>query len=191
MFLEKYHVSLSDEELKEYVYGRTNAEIFPYVFKDEYTEKKGKEWADEKESLFRELYKDNVEPVKGLISFLEELQSLGVKTAVGTSAPSENLNFIMDSLNLRPYFNAFLHSAHVSKGKPDPEIYLKAAMQLDIDPDFCVVFEDSVAGVKAGLNANMKVVAVTTTHTPEEFESAHMVIKDFEGFSVDKLLSLF
>ena len=190
MFLDKHDISISDQELKDHVYGRTNAEIFPYIFKDKYTPEKGEEWADEKEAIFRDLYKKDVEPVSGLLNFLDELQRKEIKAAVGTSAPVENLDFIMDSLDLRHYFDAFLHSAHVSKGKPEPEIYLKAANELGVEPDSCVVFEDSVAGVKAGLNAGMKVVAVATTHTPDEFSGAHLVIKDFEEISVQKIIDL-
>lgn len=191
IFLDKHSVSLTDEELKEHVYGRTNAEIFPYIFKDEYTPEKGEEWANEKEALFRDLYKKDVEPVSGLLNFLDELKRRDIKAAVGTSAPKENLDFIMEALDLRKYFNAFLHSADVTNGKPDPEIYLKAADRLNTDPDFCVVFEDSVAGVKAGLTAGMKVVAVATTHSPEEFEGADLVIQDFEDLTVERVLSLF
>ncbi|MCG2587260.1 HAD family hydrolase [Rhodohalobacter sulfatireducens] len=191
IFLDKHDISISDQELKDHVYGRTNAEIFPYIFKDKYTPEKGEEWANEKEAIFRDLYKKDVEPVPGLIGFLDELQRREIKAAVGTSAPIENLNFIMDSLDLRHYFDAFLHSADVSEGKPNPEIYLKAADRLEIDPKFCVVFEDSVAGVKAGLNAGMIVVGVATTHTPDEFNGAHLVIEDFEGLTMEQLFSLF
>lgn len=191
IFLDKHDISISDEDLKENVYGRTNEEIFPYIFGDKYTAEKGKEWADEKESIFRNLYKEDVAPVSGLMKFLEELQEKEIKAAVGTSAPVENLDFIMNTLELRPYFDAFLHSAHVTNGKPDPEIYIKAAEELDVEPGFCVVFEDSIAGVKAGLNAGMKVVAVATTHSADEFEGADLVIDNFEGFSVERLLDLF
>jgi len=191
IFLDKHDISISDEDLKEHVYGRTNAEIFPYIFGDKYTAEKGKEWADEKEAIFRDLYKEDVEPVSGLIEFLDELQQRKIKAAVGTSAPIENLDFIMENLDLRSYFDAFLHSAHVSKGKPDPEIYLKAAEQLNAEPECCVVFEDSVAGVKSGLNAGMKVVGVATTHTPEEFDGAHLVISDFKEMTLERLLHLF
>lgn len=191
IFLDKHDISISDQELKDHVYGRTNEEIFPYIFKDKYTPEKGEEWANEKEAIFRDLYKKDVEPVSGLIGFLDELQRREIKAAVGTSAPVENLNFIMDSLNLRHYFDAFLHSADVSEGKPNPEIYLKAADRLEIEPKFCVVFEDSVAGVKAGLNAGMKVVGVATTHTPDEFNGAHLVIEDFKELTMEQLFSLF
>lgn len=191
IFLDKHNVSLTDEELKEHVYGRINAEIFPYIFKGDYTPEKGEEWADEKEAIFRDLYKKDVKPIQGLIHFLEELKKEGIKSAVGTSAPVENLDFIIDSLNLRHYFDAFLHSADVTEGKPNPEIYLKAADRLNVDPNTCVVFEDSIAGVKAGLNAGMKVIAVATTHTSEEFDGADLVIKDFDELTVERLWALF
>jgi beta-phosphoglucomutase family hydrolase len=191
LFLDKHNISLTDEELKENVYGRTNEEIFPYIFQEKYTPEMGKRWADEKESLFRDLFKDDVKPVIGLMDFLEELQEQKIKCAVGTSAPVENLDFVMDALNLRPYFDAFLHEADVSEGKPSPEIYLKAAERLDTEPKSCVVFEDSVAGVKAGLNAGMKVVAVATTHSPADFEGAHLVIHDFEEMTVERMTGLF
>lgn len=191
IFLDKYETTISDQDLKDHVYGRTNEEIFPFIFGDKYTPEKGKEWADEKEAIFRDLYKKDVEPVFGLLDFLKELQEKDIKTAVGTSAPVENMDFIMDSLNLRPYFDAFLHSADVSEGKPNPEIYLKAADQLNVNPDSCVVFEDSIAGLKAGLNAGMKVVGVTTTHTPGEFKGAHLVISDFDEMNVETLADLF
>lgn len=97
----------------------------------------------------------------------------------------------MNKLNLHKWFDACLHSAHVTKGKPNPEIYLKAAAELKVLSQNCVVFEDSIAGLNAGLNAGMKVVAVTTTHKPEEFNGAHLIISNFEGFTVQDIQRLF
>lgn len=189
-FLDEHDVDLTDDELRDHVYGRTNSEIFPYIFKDDYTPEKGKKWADEKESLFRDLYKEDAKPVPGLVDFLKKLKEAGVKSAVGTSAPVENLDFIMDTLDLRRFFDVFLHSGSITKSKPDPEIYLKAADQLNTEPDNCVVFEDSVAGVKAGLNAGMNVVAVATTHSDDELAGAHLVIDDFEDIDIQYLQRL-
>ena len=191
LFLDEHNVDLTDDELRDHVYGRTNSEIFPYIFKDDYTPEKGKKWAHEKESLFRGLYKKDAKPVLGLVDFLKELKEAGVKTAVGTSAPVENLDFIMDTLDLRQYFDAFLHSGSITKSKPNPEIYLKAAEQLNTEPHDCVVFEDSISGVKAGLNAGMKVIAVATTHSADEFEGADLVIGNFEELTLRNVEALF
>ena len=190
IFLKNHNINLSDDELKHHVYGRTNDEIMSYVLKDEFTPEKAKAWADEKEALFRELYKNDVAPVDGLIPFLDTLKKEGIKMAVGTSAPIENLDFVLDSLKIRDYFEALLYSAHVENSKPHPEIYLKAAKQLNMAPEQCVVFEDSLAGVKSGLNAGMKVVGLTTTHSPEELEGAHITINDFSEFSLGDLIKL-
>lgn len=190
-FLKKYKITLTDDELKTQVYGRTNREIMPFVFKEAYTEAQSERWADEKEALFRELYADAAQPVAGLVPFLETLKRKGIKTAVGTSAPKANLDFILDKIHIRHYFDGLLHSANVKYGKPNPEIYLNAAAHLGVDPSVCVVFEDSLPGVEAGLNAGMKVVGITTTHTPEELAGAHLVIDDFEGLTVQQLEDLF
>lgn len=188
-FLKRHNVYLTDDELKTRVYGRTNPEIMRFIFKEDFTTQKGEEWADEKEAIFRELYKE-VSPVKGLVSFLQTLKSHKIKTAVGTSAPKLNLDFILEKTGLRQYFDALLHSSDVQHGKPHPEIYLKAATQLNTAPSRCIVIEDSLSGVKAGLNAGMKVIAITTTHTGPELSNAHLVIENFEGLTLEILLSL-
>jgi HAD superfamily hydrolase (TIGR01509 family) len=188
-FLKRHNVSLTDEELKTQVYGRTNAEIMRFIFKDNFSIERGEVWADEKEAIFRELYEE-VSPVKGLVPFLQTLKANGVKTAVGTSAPKLNLDFILDKINVRQYFDALLHSADVQFGKPNPEIYLKAASRLNTAPSNCIVIEDSLPGVKAGLDAGMKVIGITTTHTIEELANAHMVIDDFDGLTTPALQKL-
>jgi len=76
----------------------------------------------------------------------------------------------------------------VQRGKPDPEIYLNAAARLGVEPAVCVVFEDSLAGLQAGLRAGMKVIALTTTHSPEELHAAHLVIPDFTALTVEAVV---
>jgi beta-phosphoglucomutase family hydrolase len=190
-FLKQHEITLTDDELATHVYGRTNKEIMPYIFGNAFKAEQSEKWAGEKESLFRELYKEDIRPVAGLVPFLEELKKAGIRMAVGTSAPIANLDFILDKINVRHYFDALLHSGDVTHGKPNPEIYLNAAARLGINPTSCVVFEDSLAGVRAGLNAGMKVIGITTTHSREELESAHLVINDFTELSVEQVLSLF
>jgi beta-phosphoglucomutase len=189
-FLKQYNISLTDDELKVHVYGRTNQEGMPYIFKRELSPEELTERANEKEALFREIYKTDIQPVKGLIPFLQMLKAHGVKAAVGTSAPTANLDFIVDALDIRPYFDALIDSTGLSRGKPDPEIYLKAAGLLGIPPARCIVIEDSLAGVQAGVNAGMKVIGITTTHTAEELSNTHLIIRDFEGLTFEKLSKL-
>jgi len=190
-FLAQYQIVLSDEELKTHVYGKTNQEGMPYIFKKELAADELLALSDEKEALFREIYRKDIRPIEGMVPFLQLLQALRVPTAVGTSAPSANLHFILDSLEIRPYFDALLDSTFVTRGKPDPEIYLKAARALQMPADRCIVIEDSLAGVQAGLNAGMKVIGITTTHTAEELNHTHLILDDFRGLTMEKLTALF
>jgi beta-phosphoglucomutase family hydrolase len=190
-FLAQYQISLTDEELKAHVYGKTNKEGMPYIFKKELSSAELEERAEEKEAMFRDLYKKDIQPIKGLLPFLRMLKAQGIPTAVGTSAPTANLHFILDSLQLKPYFDALLDSTYVTQGKPDPEIYLKSARELGVEPKHCIVIEDSLAGVQAGLNAGMKVIGITTTHSAEELSHTHLIIQDFVGLTMDKLQALF
>ncbi len=190
-FLAQYHIALTDEELKTKVYGRTNKEIMSYIFKENATQEQSDSWANEKEALFRKMYQPDIRATKGLTALLQALKVKQIPTAVGTSAPLDNLNFVLDALNLRQYFDVLLHSKDVVHGKPAPEIYLKAANKLGMDPSKCIVIEDSLPGIQAGLSAGMKVIGITTTHTPEELQHTHFVIQDFRTLNIDILQALF
>ncbi|AHM62253.1 haloacid dehalogenase superfamily protein [Flammeovirgaceae bacterium 311] len=190
-FLKQHNITLSDEELKTNVFGRTNKEIMSYIFSDDASPQQTEQWANEKEAIFRDLYKEDIKAVKGLHSFLQEIKERGIATAVGTSAPLANLDFVLDLLNIRQYFDVLVHSKDVTHGKPHPEVYLKAAAQLGVAPGNCIVIEDSLPGVQAGLNAGMKVIGITTTHTPEELQDTDLVIQDFDNLSLEKITGLF
>jgi beta-phosphoglucomutase len=110
--------------------------------------------------------------------------------AIGTAAPPENANFVLDNLQLRPYFQGIFHSESVTKGKPDPEIFELAASSMGLKARDCLIFEDSVTGAEAAKRAGAQAVIVTTTHTQEEFSSyAHILrfITDYEGLRLRDL----
>lgn len=189
VFCKKYNQDLSETFLENQLYGRTNKEWIPELFGDISPEKL-KELADEKEQMFRDMFTPEDHIVKGILNFLEELKSQNIPMAVATSAPVENADFILSRLEIEDYFEFVLDSSHVNKGKPDPEVYLKASKALDKSPENCIVFEDSVSGVQAGLKAGTSVVGVTTTHSAEELDSCHLVIENFVDLGLEDLLSL-
>ena len=106
--------------------------------------------ANHKEALFRKSYQPDITALPGLINFLKAQKAAGIRTAVGTSAPAENLDFVMDALSLRPYFDVLLNESLVTRPKPDPEIYRLAMDRLGVRPADSVVFEDSMTGIRAG-----------------------------------------
>jgi HAD superfamily hydrolase (TIGR01509 family) len=146
---------------------------------------------DEKESLFREIYKAEVEAIPGFLQFFKKLKTESFLTAVATSAPRANLDLIIGTLGLGSQMQSQLASEDVSKHKPDPEVYLKSAANLGVDPANCLVFEDSFSGASAGINAGMKVVGVLSSHTIEELPPCDLYIENYEKLVVESLPSLF
>lgn len=190
-FTEKYKVELKEEEVAEKIFGKTNTNALRDVFGKEFTPEENEKMGEEKEAIYRELHSKDLAPMEGVKHFLEMLKQHQIPTAVATNAPTSNLDFIMDKTGLRPYFEVAIDSGSVKKGKPDPEIYLKTAEQLGVAPERCIVMEDSVPGAEAGIRAGMKVIAITTSHSKEEFSQTDLVIDTFEELSFEKLVSLF
>lgn len=186
-FCKKHGHDLSEEKLREKIYGRTNKDWITNLF-GALPEKQLKAFADEKESLFREVYKSHVEPVRGLISFLDKLDQYSINRAIATSAPRANVDFTLQHTGIGPYFQTILDESFVNRGKPDPEIYIKTAAALGYDPGHCIVLEDSLSGIASGKAAGCKVVGISTTHTAEELSESDLVVADFEGISPLELI---
>ena len=83
---------------------------------------------------------------------------------LASNGEPENVDFILENAGLRPYLRAVVNGHQVVNPKPDPEIYLRVAGILQVAPANCIVFEDSLTGVQAGLSAGMRVVGIRTTH---------------------------
>lgn len=188
-YYEQHGRTLSDAEFVEYVSGKHNRAILGHLFPDQSIAVADfDQLAAEKEALFRELYAPDVVAVPGLVPFLTLLKEHGIKTAVATSAPVENLDFVIDALELRPFFDELLHEKLVTRPKPDPEIYLKAMAMLGVTSEESIVFEDSMTGVKAGRAAGARVIGLATTHTVDELaEVTNDVITDFTEMTWERL----
>jgi beta-phosphoglucomutase len=191
-FAQKHNRPLTKEQYIENINGRVSADAMGYVFQRPITPGELIVLTEEKESIYRELYRPHLQPAPGLLAFLSALQSAGIKLAVGTSAPQSNVGFTLDGLPLRPFFDAVVDASMIHRGKPDPEIYLTAANRVGAEPAHCVVFEDAFAGIEAGLRAGMKVIAVATTHTRDELVDigASLIVDDFTELTVDAFRDL-
>ena len=189
-FVQNHGFDFSEEDLKQHIYGKTNRDILTFVFGPKITEEEIRQYANEKEKMYEVLYRDFIKPVNGLVGFLDLLHSKNIPIAVATSAPPQNVKFVLTAIDVKKYFNIIVDDTEVKKGKPDPEIYLTTAKKLNINPSNCIVFEDSLSGVKSALNAGMKVVAITTTHTKEELSNANLVVDDFTQVDLNILGSI-
>jgi HAD superfamily hydrolase (TIGR01509 family) len=179
-FCSRYGYTLDDQQLLERIYGRTNRDWLTNLF-GKLPEEKIQAYTHEKEEIFRKIYKDAIAPLPGLVSFLKAMDHYHIPRAIGTSAPADNVVFTLSSTGLTNYFPVILDESFVTRGKPDPEIYLKAAAALGLPNERCIVFEDSLSGVEAGKRAESPVVGVATTHTAEELKETNYVIQDFSG----------
>jgi len=143
-----------------------------------------------KEHLFRALVKDGyLHPLPGACSAVNALAAKNVRQAVATSAPRRNLVMVLDYVNLSGCFQALVSGEDVSAGKPDPEVFLKAARHLGISSEKCVVIEDAPDGVLAAKRAGMRALAVTSSHEAEELHLADLVLESLERLDLAWLLT--
>ena len=124
-----------------------------------------------KEALYRELVVGRkLDPMPGVREWLERLHAAGVPCSVGTSTHLANIEISMAKTGLAHFFRGVISSENVQLGKPNPEVFIKAALLVRRDPEKCVVFEDSFAGLKAARNGGMKAVGVATTNSAAALE---------------------
>ncbi|MDM8173914.1 MULTISPECIES: HAD family hydrolase [Olivibacter] len=190
-FFDKRSIPYTEQEFIDHIYGKHNSYIMKYFLKKELSDEEVKELEDEKELLFRTIYANHIDPIPGFLSFLSSLKDAGYKTGVATSAPYLNLELILDKLAFAPQMESVLSSEDVEKHKPNPEVYLKSAKNLQVLPTGCVVFEDSFSGVTAAVNAGMKVVGVLSSHTKEELPPCDYYIRNYHDIDLETLDRLF
>lgn len=179
-YLKNIGRTISEEEYNANINGRTNKDVIRYIYGREMQDEEILQHTLDKEALYRELYKPFIQPLAGLIDFLEILKNKAIPMAIATSGIQPNIDFMFEEVLIRQYFTEVVNSSHITKGKPDPEIYLKTASLLNVSPKNCLVFEDAVVGIKSAKAAGMKVIAVATTQPKEELSLADMIIDDYK-----------
>ena len=151
----------------------------------------GQEVADEKEAIYRELYRAVLKPMPGLMDFLEQLRAQGIPCAVASNAPEPNARMILEALGIEDLFAAVITPGPDLPGKPRPDIFLAAAAALGLPPARCVVFEDSYSGFLAAEAACMPCVAILNGSSPvslpyaERTQARH---RDFTTVHLPELL---
>ena len=190
-FLKKFEIDATEDEFIAHMYGKSNSYILKYFLKRDVIGDEFIAMEFEKESLFRELYEPEEIPIAGLLEFIADLKANGVKTGIATSAPVENLELILSKLPLAAQMESLLSSSDVIHHKPNPEVYLKSAANLDVLPENCVIFVDSYAGVSAGKAAGAKVIGVLSTYKKEELPVCNDYVVNYKDMSYQKIKTLF
>jgi beta-phosphoglucomutase family hydrolase len=168
------------------MFGRGNEDLMAELFPNESKERR-QEFAAGKEAYYRQIYEPHIKPVAGLLELLQELKKNNIPIAVGSSAPVENIDFVLEKLKIRNYFDVVVVAAMVQRAKPAPDIYLKSAELLNIKPENCLVFEDALAGINAALSAKMKVVGVATSLPKEKLMETNKIINNFTEITVAEI----
>lgn len=173
-------------------FGRKNSYIIPELFQWTDDAAEVKRMSDRKEELYRDIVKKKgIEPLPGVWEWLQALQEAQVPMIIASSTDAENLRCILAITQLDKVFSSFVSSEDVTNGKPEPEVFLKAAEQLSLLPEQCVVFEDSLFGIEAGHRAGMRVVGVATTHPPEELLTVNAVVTRLDALTIEQLAGWF
>lgn len=175
-------VTISLEETKLQCYGK-NHELLERIFPGRFSEEEKQKISIEKEKAYQQGFRPNLKLLNGLDIFFEMAHRDNIQMAIGSAAITMNIDFVLDGLNIRKYFNVIVSADDVSMSKPHPETFLKCAEQLGVDPVECLVFEDSPKGTEAAMNAGMDCVVITTMHQPEEFDPVNIIsfADDFSG----------
>ncbi|HVK66970.1 MAG TPA: HAD family phosphatase [Polyangium sp.] len=169
---ERLGVPTKAERFQREFAGKKNEEIFPELLGRAVPPDELARLAEEKEGLYRATYRPHLALTRGADAFLERLRLRGVRLAIATAAPQGNRDFVLDGLRLRERFERVVGAEEVTRGKPAPDIFLRAARRRDPAPAACVVFEDAANGVRAAKAAGMVAVGITTATTAEELRDA-------------------
>lgn len=191
VFAARHGFALDEKEIMFKYFGRQNRVWMPALFDKPMEEAEIETLAEEKEAIYRELYSPDIQPIKGLIPFLQELQNHQIPMAVGTSAPRSNVDFVLQKTGSQSFFRGVIDDSMVKVGKPEPDVFLQAAQLIKMPAEMCIVIEDSQAGIEAGKRSGAKVIGMATTHSREELPATDLTVDDFSQLDYHKLKSLF
>ena len=185
VLLDELGVTPSQPDFWRLTIGRPSVEAVPLLLDRATSLPEARRLADRKQHHYRLLSREGSPPVRGVVVFVGDLVARGVPRAVATSASRVDAEPILERIGLRNRFDFLVTAEDVRRGKPDPEVYLRAARGLGQEPARCLVFEDALVGVRAARSAGMRVIGVSTAHTEIELcaAGAERAIGHFEGLT--------
>lgn len=187
-FLEKHDIIMSEAEKIEKIHGMSNSEILKNIFKREISQYEIKKWSAEKERYYREfLIADNLKLAPGIEVFLNSLLKKNIKIAIATSSDYENIEFYIKNYNLLNWFKRelIIYNDGTLRGKPAPDLYIRASEKMGIKNNEIIVFEDSLFGIMAAKKFGPQKIIVVN---PEEYVKNKInemeIIENFNQLSI-------
>jgi HAD superfamily hydrolase (TIGR01509 family) len=183
LLFQKYGVILPSDESNPVLRGKTK-ELLNHFLGPGLTFEQIKLLENEKQSIYRDIYKNHIHEVKGFTHLVRVAKQRGFAIALSTMGNNDNISFILDNLGVRNYFDTIIGGDRVKNGKPSPDIYQLTLASLGIEPEDAIAFEDTFEGAQAARKAGIHVIGVCTSHTPEEFYKwgIDVCVFDFEEY---------
>lgn len=184
--LSRNNRNISLQEFRRKYFGRRNEDVITELLGTGLSEAEISRFSEEKEEKFREYLEEKVSPIAGVVEFIGKANSLGVAVGIGSSAPRKNIEATLAKFELETCVGGIVCSEEVVRGKPDPEVFVKAAGKIDRNIAESIVFEDAPSGVQAGVSAGALVVGVATTQPAEVLmhAGAARIIPDFSRVGI-------
>jgi HAD superfamily hydrolase (TIGR01509 family) len=172
-------------------FGMTNPSIFRRLLGDKLSDDEVGRYSDLKEECYRDVARGRIRLLEGMQDLLDGLTERGVKLAIGSSGPLANLELTVSDCGLAGRFAAIASLEDITRGKPDPQVFLVAAAKSGARPARSVVFEDATVGIQAAKAAGMYAVGLTTTHPAGKLTEAGAdeVLESLVGYDVDRLVA--
>ncbi len=170
-------------------FGRQNRDVIPALFRI-HDPVEVDRLGERKEALYRDCIRGNVPACEHAADLVRECVTAGLQVAVGSSGHPLNIEIALQEMGIADCFDAVVAGCDVTRGKPDPEVFLLAAERLSVDPRWCVVVEDAPAAIAAARAGGMYAVGITTGHTAEELAGAHLIVNSLAELSPTVLAEL-
>jgi len=183
-------VTLTEEEFRP-LFGQRHDNIIRYALGNNLTHEQIEGLSDKKQALYRERVSKDIRALPGALELIKSLNKNKIKIALASSATPENIDVIVDGLDIKKCFQAFVNGPEVAEGKPSPLIFQLAAKKLGAPPANCVVIEDAVAGVAGAKAGGMKCVAVTNSLPRAMLSKADLIVDSLEDVNIEVLKGLF
>tara|TARA_B100000886_G_scaffold147601_1_gene100336 strand:+ start:1341 stop:1985 length:645 start_codon:yes stop_codon:yes gene_type:complete len=162
IFFRENKVENFSEKLKGYKGGGT-LDFLTAVYGNKYSIKELKIMTDDKEIIFREIYKNNVKPIKGFIKTLKFIKQKKILVGLASNALRKNVKMILNELKIYEDFDSIICGDEVKMGKPNPEMFNETVSRFKLKKKECLIFEDSLEGVSAAVNSNVDVIGITSS----------------------------
>jgi HAD superfamily hydrolase (TIGR01509 family) len=188
MVMREFGVELTDEELNRYV-GVANPQMW-IELKDKYSIDLSVDELIEMQHMNKlKLLEDNqLETIRGIDELITDLQRKGIAVALASSSNMEFIQLVLKKLGITECFQVIVSGDDVEKGKPEPDIFLKAAELLKVRPQDCIVLEDSAHGVNAAKRAGMKCIGFINPNSGnQDLSKADKIVSTLEGLEYDCL----